>query len=96
MNKLELGQRIEEFRIKKGLTYYQLALKSGVSSNYIPQIERGEKCQTVEVLSNICEDGFGITLKEFFSNDDNVFTEDKVAKLTPAQKEVLNLFLNLL
>jgi transcriptional regulator with XRE-family HTH domain len=51
----ELGKRIHEIRIKSNITQEKLAELSGVSSNFISQIERGRnKCslETIDSLSN--------------------------------------------
>lgn len=50
MNYMDLGQRIREERQKLNLTQEKLSEAINVSSAYIGQIERGERCPTLETL----------------------------------------------
>lgn len=95
MEKQEVAERIRKLRIERNLTQNALANQAGVSPTYIYQLERGEKSPTVEYLDHICW-GLGITFEEFFSTKDpsETATFDRIATLTPAQKKLLNDFLN--
>ena len=88
MDATEVGKRIKMFREKAGIKQNALATAAGVSPTYIYQVERGEKCPTVEYLDHICW-GLGITLEEFFGKE----IYDKIAQLTSEQKKLLNDFL---
>ncbi|MCD8040849.1 MAG: helix-turn-helix domain-containing protein [Clostridia bacterium] len=91
MNTKEIGEKITLLRTKKGLTKNALANLAGVSPTYIYQLERGEKCPTVEYLNHICW-GLGVTLAEFFSEEAE--PNDKLSYLTAEQRKKLNDFLN--
>lgn len=93
MEKIEIGNKIRSLRMEKGLTQYKLAILSGQSPSYIPEIEKGNKCPTIEVLDHICY-ALGITLADFFSKTTDQIKADKLANLTPEQKALLNNFLN--
>ncbi len=91
MDAKEVGRRVKYFREKRNLTKNGLATAAGVSPTYIYQIEEGLKCPTVEYLGHICW-GLGITLAEFFTEEKEM--KERVAYLTPEQKNLLNAFLN--
>lgn len=93
MDRVKIGEKIETLRKKKGWTQHKLALEAGVSSSYLPELERGEKCPTVEVLDNICF-ALGISLVEFFSEPVEIKKRDRLAELSPEQKQLFNDFLN--
>ena len=48
-----LGQAIRKARLKRGWSMEQLAGETSLSTNYIGNIERGEKSPTVRVLVRI-------------------------------------------
>jgi transcriptional regulator with XRE-family HTH domain len=53
MNFISLGKRIKEERNKCRLTQQQLAEEVELSDAFIGQIERGERCPTLETLISI-------------------------------------------
>lgn len=52
-NDVDIGERIKTVRKSLGLTQDQLAEKSELSSNYIGQLERGERSPSLKTLSKI-------------------------------------------
>lgn len=60
-----LGQRIRNYRTKKGLSQENLAELSGCHHTYIGQIERGEKNATIESIEKIAM-GLNISLSTLF------------------------------
>jgi transcriptional regulator with XRE-family HTH domain len=52
---LQLGNKIREIRKKRGLTQEELAWKSGISLNFMGQIERGHKKPSIKTLKKISE-----------------------------------------
>ncbi len=49
----EIGKRIRDIRTQAGITQEKLAELSGVSSNFISQIERGRNKCSLETISNL-------------------------------------------
>ena len=60
-----VGQRIRNYRTKKGLSQEKLAELSGCHPTYIGQLERGEKNATLESIEWITA-ALGITLSKLF------------------------------
>ena len=99
MTAKEVGQRIKYLREKNHLKKNALANLAGVSPTYIDKLENGERCPTVEYLSYICNNGFGITLAEFFRDSDeqkelNATIQILTSRLSPEQQKLLNQFLS--
>ena len=94
MDRKEIGKKIEKIRKERRMSQYQLAMDAGLSTSYIPDIEKGLKCPTVETLDNICY-ALHITLKDFFTEQtDEVVSRDKLSALNESQKRLLNEFLS--
>ena len=81
MDRKAIGEKIKILREEKRLTKNALATLAGLSPNYIAEIERGEKCPTVETLDYICF-ALGVTLRDFFS-DEKVGSQDRISMLSP-------------
>ena len=62
---VQLGQRIRDIRVQKGMTQSELAERSGMASNYIAMLERGERNPTYLTLLKIAE-GCGVDICELF------------------------------
>jgi transcriptional regulator with XRE-family HTH domain len=60
-----IGERIRRLRKDKNLSQEQLAELSGLHTNYVGQVERGEKNVTLETLEKVVL-GLGISLEELF------------------------------
>lgn len=60
----QIGGKIREVRIKKGLTQEDLADKSGLHSTYIGGVERGERNLTVLSLEKIAK-GLDLDIRDF-------------------------------
>lgn len=93
MDRKEIGKKIEKIRKERRMSQYQLAMDAGLSTSYIPDIEKGLKCPTVETLDNICY-ALHITLKDFFTEQVDNVPQDKLAALNESQRKLLNEFLN--
>ncbi|MEK4513101.1 helix-turn-helix domain-containing protein [Paenibacillus sp. FSL K6-2524] len=64
-----IGERLRHMRKSRGLSQEQLAERSSLHTNYIGQIERGEKNLTIETLHKITR-GLEVTLEEVFKHID--------------------------
>ncbi|EJL46601.1 helix-turn-helix domain-containing protein [Brevibacillus ruminantium] len=75
-----LGERIRTLRMDKGLSQEQLGERSGLHTNYVGQIERGEKNLTIESLSKIAR-SLGIPLEQLFHSVDPLGPETELGKI---------------
>lgn len=60
-----IGERIRRIRKEMNLSQEQLAERSGLHTNYVGQVERGEKNLTLETLEKVVG-GLHISLEELF------------------------------
>ena len=61
--KIEIGNKIREIRIKKGLSQEKLALLSDLDRTYIPGIENGKRNISITVLKKI-SNALGMTVSD--------------------------------
>lgn len=64
---MEIGNKIKELRIKKGLTQEELADRSELSKGFISQVERNLTSPSIATLVDILQ-CLGTDLKNFFSD----------------------------
>jgi transcriptional regulator with XRE-family HTH domain len=50
---LLVGEKIRDLRKQRGLSQESLALKAGINTSYLGQIERAEKSATIDTLEKI-------------------------------------------
>ena len=98
---MDIKKRLYELRIEKDYSISLLSKKSGVAASSIQRIESGERNPTVEIMTKICN-GLGITLKDFFDEDNIEITVDmmevinRVKELSPEQIKAFSIFLSTL
>ena len=63
----EIGNRIRQFRIKKGFSQEKLAELSDLNMSYIGQVERGEKNPSVDIVYSIAS-ALDVDLSDLFKN----------------------------
>ncbi|MDO3409711.1 helix-turn-helix transcriptional regulator [Saccharibacillus sp. CPCC 101409] len=80
-----LGEKVRELRVEKGLSQEKLGELAELNSNYIGQIERGEKSISVFTLKKIAN-GLSLSLEEVYRRIDP-------ASHTDALEEVVALML---
>ena len=80
--------RIEELCEKRQMTRYRLAQVSGIEQSTLSILLNRNSLPNIITLSKIC-DGFGITLSQFFME------EDKIVNLSEEQRHVLDTWLSL-
>ena len=61
----QLGMRITYLRNKKNISQLELSIRSGVSKNYISDLENGRRNPTVSVLQKLAN-GLGVSLEKLF------------------------------
>lgn len=93
---IDVAKRLIYFREMRGITTNKLANLAGISQSAVREIELGTSNPTIETLSYFCE-VLGISMSEFFSEDDNELNEFLVSsakKLTESQQLKLADFIN--
>ena len=80
---------------ERGWSEYRLAQECGLHESTITNIFRRNTTPTIPTLEAICR-GFGITLSQFFTEDDMIEMSPEVREvfeawtpLTPEQKEIV-------
>ncbi|WDL99197.1 helix-turn-helix domain-containing protein [Alicyclobacillus sp. ALC3] len=76
-----LGERIRILRKQRGLSQEKLGEQAGLHTNYIGQMERGEKNLTIGTLEKVAS-GLGVSLEEVFRYVDPAVGEDKISEIT--------------
>lgn len=59
----QFGARVRYLRNKQKISIEELAFRSNINSNYLSDLERGNRNPTLKVLNKICK-GLGINLSE--------------------------------
>ena len=85
MQEFDVVGRIQELYRSRSWTYYRLAKASGIPYSTLSTMLHKTNVPSVPSLMKIC-DGLGITLAQFFSD------QDETAKLTADQKQCLSIW----
>ena len=94
---MDINARLKELLEDRGWSEYRLAIRSGLSQSTIANIFRRNTVPSFSTLEAICA-GLGITLSQFFSDDDSRYVEltpdlqalfEGWKELTIEQKEAL-------
>lgn len=92
---MDVHKRLRQLLNERGWTEYRLSKKCGLSESTLANIFRRNTMPSITTLEAICN-GFGITLSQFFAEDEmveltpelkNLF--DKWIALTPEQKNAV-------
>ena len=65
---MEIGRKIKQLRIQKGLTLEELASRSELTKGFLSQMERDLTSPSIATLNDILE-ALGTTLAEFFKEE---------------------------
>ena len=99
---MNVVEKIEKLRESRKWTVYKLSIESGVSQSTLATIQQRNTPPKIEILQDLC-DAFGITLAQFFLEDEEVeILSEKEKELLSAyrklpenkQKALLNLIKN--
>lgn len=84
-----VGTRIRDFRVMKKMSQEALAFDSDIHPAYLSQVERGEKCPTVETICKICK-GLKIPMSELmdFSIEPEPTSDEAVQRIKNALSKV--------
>ena len=97
---MDVHKRLRQLLNECGWTEYRLSKKCGLSESTLANIFRRNTMPSITTLEAICN-GFGITLSQFFAEDEmveltpelkNLF--DKWIALTPEQKDAVYHMIN--
>lgn len=69
---MDILSRITEIRKAKNMSVYRLAERCGIAKNTIYNWYSKNYVPSLTTLQSICEQGFGITMCEFFAKDCNL------------------------
>ena len=82
MNEFDVMERVKELCTARSWTYYRLAKESGIPYSSLNTMLHKSYTPTVPSLIKLCN-GFGISLAQFFSED------DETVLLTEKEKDCL-------
>lgn len=92
---MDISQRIKELTEARGWTEYRLVKESKLPASTIANIYHRNTIPSIPTLETICNT-FGISLSQFFSNDNMISLTDEQsellnhwASLSPEQKKSL-------
>ena len=92
---MDAHQRLRQLLDEGGWTEYRLSKNCGLSESTLANIFRRNTVPSIATLETICK-GFGITLSQFFADDDMVELTpelkqlfDRWVTLTPEQKSAV-------
>ena len=81
----KINQKISDMCFSRGWSFYDLALEAGLTQSTISSSINRDNPPKIETLQCIC-DAFGITLSQFFLDD------EQIEVLSPSEKELISLF----
>lgn len=83
---MDVNSKLRRLMDAKGWTMYRLAKESGLSQNTVINIFRRNTVPSIDTLESICKKGFGITLSNFFA-------EENESEMTPEWKSLYEVWL---
>ncbi len=78
---MDVRERLIQLQQQRGWTDYRIAKEAGLSSNTVSNIYRRYNVPSIPTLEALCK-AFGITMAQFFAEDDLV-------ELTPEVRELV-------
>lgn len=85
---MDINKKIEKLRFQRGWSMYELAQEAGITQSTLTSMIKRGNPPKIDTLSCICE-AFGITLAQFFMED------EKLEILSKQEKELIARFRNL-
>jgi transcriptional regulator with XRE-family HTH domain len=82
----KIGERIRLIRREKGLSQEQLGELSDLHTNYVGQIERGEKNLTIESLEKVVQ-ALEISMEQLFRHVDPMKDKDELMEINELLSE---------
>lgn len=84
---MDVLARLRQFQNERGWSEYRMAKNCNLSESTIANIYRRGAMPSIPTLQAIC-DGYGITMSQFFA-------ENEMIEITPAVKELFDLWVSL-
>ena len=91
---MEILERINELRNKRGWSIYKLAEEAGITQSTLANMFSRQTLPSLTTLKQLCE-AFGITMAEFFECNSKTFSDEEqliisyYRKLSQSEKEVI-------
>lgn len=82
---MDINKKIEKLRFQRGWSLYELAQEAGITQSTLSSMLKRGNPPRIDTLVSIC-DAFGITLSQFFMEDE----EQEV--LSRSEKELISSF----
>ncbi len=82
---MDVNKKIEGLRFQRGWSLYELAQESGLTQSTLTSMIKRGNPPKIDTLECIC-DAFGITLAQFFIED------EQLEVLSRSEKELISLF----
>lgn len=82
---MDINKKIEQLRFGRGWSMYELAQESGITQSTLTSMIKRGNPPKIDTLESIC-DAFGITLSQFFMEDEHIEV------LSENEKELVALF----
>lgn len=87
---MDVIKRIENLKNQRGWTDYKLSLESGIAQSTLATMKQRKTPLKVDALQSICE-AFGITLAQFFLEDERVeILSEQERKLVDGYRKLSN------
>ena len=82
---MNINKKIEDLRFQRGWSMYELAQESGITQSTLTSMIKRGNPPKIDTLNCICE-AFGITLAQFFMED------EQLEILSKNEKELISAF----
>lgn len=82
---MDINKKINDLRFQRGWSMYELAQEMGITQSTLTSIMKRGNAPKIETLQRIC-DAFGITLAQFFMED------EQLEILSGEEKRLVSLF----
>ena len=85
---MDIIERIKQLRDERNMSTNELALRSGITQSTLSTLLNSDQnaLPRIDTLSRLCVHGFGITLSQFFLED------EAIELLSDAEKQMLAIF----
>lgn len=82
---MDINKKIENLRFQRGWSLYELAQEAGITQSTLTSMIKRDSPPKIDTLECICE-AFGITLSQFFMED------EQLEVLSKKEKELISLY----